>query len=98
MGADDSELYRREHDRDRKIRRYHAAITGEMARVLSSVEILLVPSLCDEMLTITNFTGHPSLTLRAGFVEVSRARSDRPPDPAHVFSAKVGASRRHPDR
>jgi Asp-tRNA(Asn)/Glu-tRNA(Gln) amidotransferase A subunit family amidase len=33
------------------------------------------------MLTITNFTGHPSLTLRAGFVEVSRARSDWAPDP-----------------
>jgi len=33
------------------------------------------------MLTITNFTGHPSLTLRAGFVEVSTARSDWAPDP-----------------
>ena len=28
------------------------------------------------MLVITNATGHPSLTLRAGFVEVSEARSD----------------------
>jgi Asp-tRNA(Asn)/Glu-tRNA(Gln) amidotransferase A subunit family amidase len=34
----------------------------------------------DEQLTITNFTGHPSLTLRAGFVEVSEARSDWAPD------------------
>jgi Asp-tRNA(Asn)/Glu-tRNA(Gln) amidotransferase A subunit family amidase len=33
------------------------------------------------MLTITNFTGHPSLTLRAGFVHVSEARSDWAPDP-----------------
>jgi Asp-tRNA(Asn)/Glu-tRNA(Gln) amidotransferase A subunit family amidase len=33
------------------------------------------------MLTITNFTGQPSLTLRAGFVEVSQARSDWAPDP-----------------
>jgi len=32
---------------------------------------------------ITNFTGHPSLTLRAGFVEVGEARSDWAPDPAH---------------
>ena len=31
-----------------------------------------MPLLRDEQLTITNFTGHPSLTLRAGFVEVSR--------------------------
>ena len=41
------------------------------------------PSLRDEMLTITNFTGHPSLTLQAGFVEVDQARSDWAPDPAH---------------
>jgi Asp-tRNA(Asn)/Glu-tRNA(Gln) amidotransferase A subunit family amidase len=40
-----------------------------------------LPSLRDDMLTITNFTGHPSLTLRAGFVEVSTARSDWAPDP-----------------
>jgi hypothetical protein len=31
----------------------------------------------------TNFTGHPSPTLRAGFVEVSEARSDWAPDPEH---------------
>ena len=53
----------------------------EMARIFSQVDLLLVPSLRDEMLTITNFTGHPSLTLRAGFVEVSKARSDWAPDP-----------------
>jgi len=55
----------------------------EMARVFSQVDLLLVPSLRDEMLTITNFTGHPSLTLRAGFVEVLKARSDWAPDPNH---------------
>ena len=52
-----------------------------MARVFAEVDLLLVPSLRDEMLTITNCTGHPSLTLRAGFVEVSKARSDWAPDP-----------------
>lgn len=52
-----------------------------MARVFSQVDLLLVPSLRDEMLTLTNFTGHPSLTLRAGFVEVSEARSDWAPNP-----------------
>jgi hypothetical protein len=55
------------------------------------VDLLLVPSLRDEMLTLSNFTGHPSLTLRAGFVEVAQARSDWAPDPAHplpTFSAK----------
>ena len=53
----------------------------EMTRIFSEVDVLLVPSLRDEMLTISNFTGHPSLTLRAGFVNVSDARSDWAPDP-----------------
>jgi Asp-tRNA(Asn)/Glu-tRNA(Gln) amidotransferase A subunit family amidase len=58
-------------------------VAAEMARVMGEVDLLLVPSLRDEMLTISNFTGHPSLTLRTGFVEVSQARSDWAPDPAH---------------
>jgi Asp-tRNA(Asn)/Glu-tRNA(Gln) amidotransferase A subunit family amidase len=62
--------------------RFRRKVAEEMARVFSQVDLLLVPSLRDEMLTITNFTGHPSLTLRAGFVAVSEARSDWAPDPA----------------
>jgi Asp-tRNA(Asn)/Glu-tRNA(Gln) amidotransferase A subunit family amidase len=61
--------------------RFRRKVAEEMARVFSEVDVLLVPSLRDEMLTLTNFTGHPSLTLRAGFVEVSEARSDWAPDP-----------------
>ncbi len=61
--------------------RFRRKVAGEMARLFSQVDLLLVPSLRDEMLTITNFTGHPSLTLRAGFVEVTEARSDWAPDP-----------------
>jgi Asp-tRNA(Asn)/Glu-tRNA(Gln) amidotransferase A subunit family amidase len=63
--------------------RMRRKVAIEMARLLSQVDLLLVPSLRDEMLTITNFTGHPSLTIRAGFVEVSEARSDWAPDPQH---------------
>jgi Asp-tRNA(Asn)/Glu-tRNA(Gln) amidotransferase A subunit family amidase len=63
--------------------RFRRKVAVEMARVFSGVDLLLVPSLRDEMLTITNATGHPSLTLRAGFVEVSEARSDWAPDPNH---------------
>jgi Asp-tRNA(Asn)/Glu-tRNA(Gln) amidotransferase A subunit family amidase len=63
--------------------RMRRKVAMEMARVFSQVDLLLVPSLRDEMLTITNFTGHPSLTIRAGFVEVSEARSDWAPDPDH---------------
>ena len=63
--------------------RMRRKVAQEMERVFSEVDLLLVPSLRDEMLVITNFTGHPSLTLRAGFVEVQQARSDWAPDPAH---------------
>lgn len=63
--------------------RMRRKVAQEMARVFSEVDLLLVPSLRDEMLVITNFTGHPSLTLRAGFVEVSEARSDWAQDPRH---------------
>lgn len=63
--------------------RLRRMVAIEMARIFSQVDLLLVPSLRDEMLTITNFTGHPSLTMRAGFVEVTQARSDWAPDPEH---------------
>jgi Asp-tRNA(Asn)/Glu-tRNA(Gln) amidotransferase A subunit family amidase len=63
--------------------RLRRKVAAEMARVMSRVDLLLVPSLRDEMLVISNNTGHPSLTLRTGFVQVSRARSDWAPDPAH---------------
>ena len=45
------------------------------------VDLLLVPSLRDGMLTISNFTGHPSLTLKTGSVDISETRSDWAPDP-----------------
>jgi len=64
-----------------QVDRFRRKVAEEMSRVFSQVDLLLVPSLRDEMLTITNFTGHPSLTLRAGFVNVSEARSDWAPDP-----------------
>lgn len=63
--------------------RMRRKVALEMERLFSQVDLLLVPSLRDEMLTITNFTGHPSLTLRAGFIEVRKARSDWAPDRSH---------------
>ncbi|HYK38298.1 amidase [Alloacidobacterium sp.] len=75
--------------------RFRRKVAQEMARVMSQVDLLLVPSLRDEMLTLTNFTGHPSLTLRAGFVEVSEARSDWAPDPSHPLP-KFSPPRRVP--
>lgn len=75
--------------------RMRRKVAMEMAKLMAKVDLLLVPSLRDEMLTLTNFTGHPSLTLRAGFVEVSEARSDWAPDPAHPLP-KFSPPRRVP--
>jgi len=63
--------------------RMRRSVAGEMQRIFSQVDLILVPSLRDEMLTISNFTGHPSLTFRAGFVQVEEARSDWAPDAAN---------------
>jgi Asp-tRNA(Asn)/Glu-tRNA(Gln) amidotransferase A subunit family amidase len=75
--------------------RMRRKVAMEMARIFSQVDLLLVPSLRDEMLTLTNFTGHPSLTLRAGFVQVSEARSDWAPDPKNPLP-KFSPPRRVP--
>src|SRR6266849_1135233 len=75
--------------------RLRRKVAQEMARIFSEMDLLLVPSLRDEMLTISNNTGHPSLTLRAGFVEVSEARSDWAPDPKNPLP-KFSPPRRVP--
>ena len=75
--------------------RFRRRVAQEMARVFSEVDVLLVPSLRDETLTISNFTGHPSLTLRTGFLEVSEARSDWAPDPKNPLP-KFSPPRRVP--
>lgn len=62
--------------------RLRRLVAQEMARIFTEVDVLLVPSLRGEMLTISNNTGHPSLTLRTGSVQVGEARSDWAPDPA----------------
>jgi Asp-tRNA(Asn)/Glu-tRNA(Gln) amidotransferase A subunit family amidase len=75
--------------------RLRRMVAIEMARIMSQVDLLLVPSLRDEMLTITNFTGHPSLTFRAGFVDITQPRSDWAPDPNHPLP-KLSAPHRVP--
>jgi len=75
--------------------RFRRKVAHEMARVMSQVDLLMVPSLRDEMLVISNNTGHPSLTLRTGFVHVSEARSDWAPDAAHPLP-KFSPPRRVP--
>jgi Asp-tRNA(Asn)/Glu-tRNA(Gln) amidotransferase A subunit family amidase len=65
-----------------RLRRQAAAA---MNQLLTKVDVLLVPYLRDETLIGTNCTGHPSLTLRAGFVEVDRIRSDWYPPPGQQW-------------
>ena len=47
------------------------------------------------MLVISNFTGHPSLTMRTGFMNVAEARSDWAPDPKNPLP-KFNPPRRVP--
>ena len=75
--------------------RFRRKVAMQMGQLLAHVDLLLVPSLRDEMLTITNSTGQPSLTLRAGFIEVSQERSDWAPDPARP-PAKFSKGQRVP--
>ena len=65
--------------------RFRRKVCQEMAGVFDRVDLLLVPSLRDEILVISNNTGHPSLTIRAGFVTVSEARTDWAPDPSRTI-------------
>jgi Asp-tRNA(Asn)/Glu-tRNA(Gln) amidotransferase A subunit family amidase len=73
--------------------RMRRKVALEMARIFREVDLLLVPSLRDEMLTISNFTGHPSLTLRTGAVMVEQARSDWAPNPAEPLPRFAPARR-----
>jgi Asp-tRNA(Asn)/Glu-tRNA(Gln) amidotransferase A subunit family amidase len=75
--------------------RMRRMVAQEMNKLFDQADVLLVPSLRDEMLTISNFTGQPSLTMRAGFVEVSEARSDWAPDPSRPLP-KFNPPRRVP--
>ena len=75
--------------------RLRRKVAMEMERIFSTVDLLLVPSLRDEILTISNHTGHPSITLRAGFVNVSEARSDWAPDQKNPLP-KFSSPRRVP--
>ena len=47
--------------------RYRRRVMTQMAALMKDVDVLLSPSYAGRLLVATNFTGHPSLTLRAGF-------------------------------
>ena len=61
--------------------RLRRMVAFEMEKVFQKCDVLLTPPMRGEILTISNFTGHPALAMRTGFVEVSVARNDWAPDP-----------------
>ena len=70
--------------------RLRRKVAGEMARVLQQVDLLLVPSLRDEMITISNFTGirsHAPRRLRRGRAGAQRLGAG-PGPPLPRFSPK----------
>jgi len=75
--------------------RLRRKVATMMSGVMSKVDLLLVPSLRNEMLIISNNTGHPSLTLRTGFVNVTEPRNDWAPDPNNPLP-KFDSPRRVP--
>ena len=74
--------------------RLRRKVAAEMNRLMHHVDVLLVPSMRDEMMVISNFTGHPSLTLPVGFVEISETRTDWLPESVPVV--KLNPARRVP--
>jgi Asp-tRNA(Asn)/Glu-tRNA(Gln) amidotransferase A subunit family amidase len=61
--------------------RLRRKVAMEMEKIFGKADVLLTPPMRGEILTVTNFTGHPALALRTGFVEVTVARNDWAPDP-----------------
>lgn len=74
--------------------RFRRRVAQEMDRLMREVDVLLVPSMRDEMMVISNFTGHPSLTLPVGMVEITETRSDWLPESIPVV--KLNPPRRVP--
>ncbi len=56
--------------------RLRRRVAAEMARLMGTVDLLLVPTMRDEMMVIANFTGHPALCVRTGFIQLAETRSD----------------------
>ena len=58
--------------------RIRLQVMKSMHKIYDQVDVILAPSF-SPLLLITNMTGHPSLTLRAGFIQ-SKARGSAPSD------------------
>ena len=52
---------------------------------MATVDLLLVPTMRDEMMVIANFTGHPALCVRTGFIQLAETRSDWLPGSMPIY-------------
>lgn len=50
--------------------RFRRLVMQETAKIFAGVDAIVGPSFAGNMQLVTNFTGHPSLTVRTGFVEM----------------------------
>ena len=79
--------------------RFRRSVAQEMARIFSQVDLLLVPSLRDEMLTLSNFTGHPShhspRRIRRSIGGAQRLGSRSGAPASQILASSTGAARRH---
>ena len=75
--------------------RFRRIVMQEMATIYDDVHAIIGPSFAGPMQLVTNFTGHPSLTLRTGFVERA-TRVGINPIGAMGRSVDPGADERHP--
>ncbi len=73
--------------------RVRRKLMEELDSLLGSVDVLLGPSFGNPMLVATNFTGQPSLTLRAGFDEITpRPLFGRPENETDTTTYRVPRS------
>lgn len=73
--------------------RLRRLVMREMHAFLGEVDVVLGPSFGNPMLVATNFTGQPSLTLRAGYDEITpRPLFSRPENDADTTTARVPRS------
>ncbi len=74
--------------------RFRKIVMQEMAIIYDDVHAIIGPSFAGPMQLVTNFTGHPSLTLRTGFVERA-TRAGINPIGAMGRAGDPGAGKRH---
>lgn len=54
--------------------RFRRRVMEMMAETFEGLDAMISPNYAGDLIIITNFTGHPSLTLRAGFVDIPSRR------------------------